>query len=151
MQQPLINHNADLQRLHDEGYDLEICGGQYLIVHHIPYVTPSRVVAYGTLVCIISLAGTTRISPPGVHTIYFKGETPSDAGGVPLTAIINNSQLQQLTDKITVNHYFSSKPASGNYANYYEKIRTYSEILASQARVIDPAVTTRPHRQKIPQ
>jgi hypothetical protein len=47
-----------------------------------------------------------------------------------------------------VNHFFSSKPKAGNYANYYDKIRTYAEILSSQAMAIDKSVTAKPNRKK---
>ncbi len=148
MQQQLINLNPDLQRLVDEGYQVEISGGQYLLVHHIPYVNSSKEVKYGTLVCVLNLASATKLSPPGDHTIFFTGETPCGTDGRALSSIINNSNVQRLTETITVHHYFSSKPSSGNYPNYYEKIRTYSEILASQARAIDKDVTTKPNKKQ---
>lgn len=147
MQQQLINLNPDLQQLWDEGYGLEVNGG-HLLAHHIPYVNPNKEVKYGILVCVLTLATPSKVARPQDHTIYFCGETPCDANGLALTAIINNSQPQQLTSTILVNHYFSSKPASGNYDNYYDKIRTYSEILSAQAKAIDPTVTTKPRIKK---
>lgn len=149
MLQQLINHNPDLKRLHDEGYDMEISGGQYLLARHIPYLTQRKEIKYGTLVCTLSLISSIKVAPPADHTIFFTGETPCDQAGKPLTAIINSSMTQRLTETIAVNHYFSSKPVSGNYSDYYQKIRTYSEILAAQARAIDPNVTTKPHKQKL--
>ena len=147
MQQQLINHSPDLTRLQDEGYQFEVCGG-HLIVHHIPYVTLTKEVKYGSLVCTLTLASPTRTAKPPDHTIYFSGETPCHADGSALIEIINNSARQQLSESIVVNHYFSSKPKSGNYENYYEKIRTYSEILSAQAKVIDNQVTTKPNSKK---
>ena len=147
MPQQLINHSPDLKRLQDEGYELEVSGG-HLIVHHIPYVNPEKKIKYGTLVCVLTLASPNRTARPPDHTIYFCGETPCNADGTVLTSIINNSNRQQLTESILVNHYFSSKPASGNYENYYEKVRTYSEILSAQAKSIDNSVTTKPNKQK---
>lgn len=146
MQQQLINLNPDLHQLWIEGYDLEIIGG-HLLVHRIPYVTVSKTVRYGTLVCVLTMASPTRTAPPPDHTIYFQGDTPCDAGGNALVAIINNSQQQQLTRALVVNHYFSSRPVSGNYANYYEKIRTYSEILSAQAKALDKHVTSKPNKK----
>lgn len=146
MQPQLISLNPDLKKLWDEGYDLEINGG-HLLVHHIPYVAPSKEVRYGTLVCVLTLASPTRTGQPQDHTIFFKGETPCNADGNALVAIINNSQSQQLSCGIQINHYFSSKPAAGNYRDYYEKIRTYSEILSAQAKVIDKTVTTKPNKK----
>lgn len=142
----LINHNPDLNRLQEEGYDLEVKGG-HLVVRQIPYVTPSKNVALGTLVCVLNYASPTKISTPPDHTIFFFGETPCNSNGQALDAIINNSNRQQLTSEILVTHYFSSKPLSGNYANYYEKIRTYAEILSINAKVIDSTVTARPFKK----
>lgn len=143
MQQQLISHSPDLKRLEDEGYEFEIKGG-LIVVHHIPYVTPAKEIKYGKLVCALTLTAPNRTGRPPDHTIYFSGETPCNAEGVALTAIINNSNRVQLAEGLLVNHYFSSKPTSGNYRDYYEKIRTYSEILSAQARVINCSVTSRP-------
>lgn len=147
MLQQLIDHNPDLKRLSDEGYVMEINGG-HLVVHHIPYVTPARKVRNGALVCILTMAGPTRIGTPPDHTIYFQGETPCNSDGSALTSIINNSNATQLNGIMPVQHYFSSKPSAGNYASYYDKIRTYAEILSSQAKVIDPTVTQKPNKKK---
>ena len=148
MQLQLINHNPDLKRLEDEGYQLEVCGG-HLLVHHIPYLNSLLEIKYGTLVCVLTLASANKVAKPQDHTIYFIGEIPCSTDGTAMTAIINNSNTQQLSEGITVNHYFSSKPASGNYENYYDKIRTYSEILLSQAISIDNSVTARPYRKAL--
>lgn len=143
MQQQLINLSPDLKQLTDEGFDLEIAGGQHLVVHHIPYLTANRDIKYGKFVCTLTLATPSRAGMPPDHTIYFIGELPCNADGTPLSAIINNSNRQQLTANIIVNHYFSSKPASGRYDNYYQKVRTYAEILGAQARSIDASATHR--------
>lgn len=150
MQPQLISHSPDLTRLLNEGYEFEIINGQHLVVHHIPYVNPARQVKFGSIVCVLTLASPSRTARPPDHTAYFIGETPCEADGVPLMSIIHNSQVQALTTGLLVNHYFSSKPACGYYDSYYDKIRTYAEILCAQAQAIDNTVTTRPKRQKIP-
>lgn len=147
MQQQLISLSPDLARLVDEGYDIEVQGG-HLFVHHIPYVTSALEVKYGTLVCVLTLASPNRTAQPNNHTSFFIGETPCDSKGNALNSIINNSKTRKLAEGIVVNHYFSSKPKSGNYANFYDKVRTYSEILSSHAKVIDSSVTCRPNKQK---
>jgi hypothetical protein len=146
MLQQLINHSPDLQKLSDEGYELVVSGG-HLLVHHIPYLNSRREVKYGTLVDVLTYATTTQAGKPKDHTIYLQGETPCDTNGNALTAIINNSNPVQLSLNILVNHYFSSKPAIGYYVDYYEKIRTYSEILSAQAKAIDKSVTTKPNKK----
>lgn len=148
MQQQLINLNPDLNRLQDEGYDIEVKGG-HLIVRQIPYATPSKSVALGMLICVLNYASPTKISTPPDHTIFFNGETPCNSNGHALDAIINNSSRQQLTNELLATHYFSSKPLSGNYPNYYEKIRTYAEILSIHAKAIDSTVTTKPLKKVI--
>lgn len=150
MQQQLINLNPDMLQLQEAGYDLAVYGeyGGYLVVRHIPYVTPAKQVNYGTLVCVLTYSSPTKLSPPPDHTIYFSGEDPCDSNGVPLNAIINNSQRQQLTSELLATHYFSSRPVTGNYPSYFEKIRTYAEILSIHAKMIDNSVTTKPHKQK---
>lgn len=146
MHQQLINLNPDLNRLKEEGYDIEVIGG-HLVVRQIPYATPSKNVAFGTLICVLNYASPTKISTPPDHTIFFCGETPCNSEGKPLDVIINNSNRQQLTNELLVTHYFSSKPLSGNYPNYYEKIRTYAEILSIYAKAVDNKVTTKPFKQ----
>jgi hypothetical protein len=140
MQQQLISLNTDLKRLQDEGYLLEVYGG-HLLVRHIPYVSPSKEVKYGVFVCVLNLISPQKLGPPPDHTMFFQGETPCLADGSVYTAIINNSRTQQLSSDIIVNHYFSCKPLSGRYTDYYEKVVTYAMILATQANIIDKSAT----------
>jgi hypothetical protein len=144
MQPQLIGHSPDLLKLWEAGYDMEIKGDQHLLVHQIPYVNSLKEIKYGTLVCVLTLATPFRVGTPPDHTIYFVGETPCDKDGVTLNAIINNSGTQNLANEIVINHYFSSRPIRGNYPDYYEKVRTYSEILYVQAKAIDNSVTSKP-------
>jgi hypothetical protein len=146
MLQQLISHSPDLKRLYDDGYEMDV-NGSYLLVHHIPYLNSKMEILHGTLVCILTLAAPTRTGQPQDHTLYFCGEKPYNADGTDLSAIINNSNNQQLTPTILINHYFSSKPSTGNYPNYYDKIRTYTEILCSQARAFDSSVTAKPNQK----
>lgn len=144
----LVNHSPDLLKLWESGYDMEIIGDQHLLVHQIPYVNSVREIKYGTLVCVLTLAAPSRVGVPPDHTIYFIGEAPCDNNGVALTGVINNSNTVLLTNEITVNHYFSSRPLSGKYPDYYEKVRTYSEILSAHAMAIDISVTSKPINRK---
>lgn len=146
MQPQLISHSPDLLKLWESGYDMEIKGGQLLLVHQIPYVTSSKEIKYGSLVCVLTLLTPSRVGVPPNHTIHFIGEVPCDSNGNALTAIINNSTTQNLAGGVVVNHYFSSKPTGGNYPNYYEKIHTYAEILSREAKAIYPAVTCKPKK-----
>lgn len=140
MLQQLTSHSPDLKRLQEEGFDLSVSElGGHLIVRQVPYLNPEKKVEFGVLVAVLNLASPSRAGLPPDHTIYFQGNTPHNADGTPLTAIINNSNKVNVGG-VDVDHYFSSKPAAGNYKDYYDKFKTYAEILGSQARVIDPTV-----------
>jgi hypothetical protein len=146
MLQQLISLNPDLQKLSDEGYQIEVCGG-HLLVHNIPYLNSRKEVRYGMFVDILTYASPTRVGRPPDHTIRFQGEAPCDTNGNILIAIIANSVTQQLTQSISVNHHFSSKPAIGYYTDYYQKVRTYAEILSVYAKAIDKSVTAKPNKK----
>lgn len=148
MQQQLINHSPDLKKLQDQGYDILTDGG-YLLTRHVPYLDANLTVKYGTLVCLLTLVTPTRAGSPQDHTIYFCGEVPCDAQGIALHAVINESRSQQLTPDIAIDHYFSSKPPSGNYPNFYDKVSTYAKILGSQAQAIDPSATWTPLKNQL--
>src|SRR4051794_6846869 len=100
MSSGLTSRSPDLRRLVDEGYDIEIRGG-FLIVHHVPYVTPTKEVAFGTLVSELTLAGEMTATPE-THTIRFAGQVPSDAEGQPLRKLINSAEHADLGSGLTV-------------------------------------------------
>jgi hypothetical protein len=134
----LISRSADLRRLRDEGYAIEVKQG-YLLIHDVPYVNSSRTVRRGVLVSELTLAGdaTTR---PSTHVVMFAGDAPCDASGQVLGKILNASGRQQLAPEIAIDHTFSSKPSHG-YADYYEKLTTYIQIISGPATVLDPTAT----------
>lgn len=142
MSRQLINRSPDLQKLQNEGYDIEVRGG-YLLVKQVPYVDTRRQVVYGTLVSNLSLAGDVTIQP-NTHVAMMIGEMPCDEHGVELRGMHHGSGNQSLGDGIVINHSFSAKPPRNYYLNYHEKMTTYVRILASQAQAIDPDVTATP-------
>lgn len=132
--------SADLQRLLNEGYELEIREG-YLLIHHVPYVTPERRVEFGSLISTLQLAGDQTV-PPDQHEAYFAGQHPCNAEGNPLTAIVNNSNHQELAPGVEVDHFMSSKPAeTGRYSDYWEKMTTYIAVISAPALAIDESAT----------
>ena len=136
----LISRSPDLQRLADEGYEIEVRGG-YLLLKHVPYVTEECAVERATLVSALDLAGDVA-APPGTHVVMFTGSAPCNSAGKPLSNIIQAAGQWDLGGSLVARHKFSSKPAAG-YADYYEKMSTYAEILSGYAQAIDPAATAR--------
>lgn len=140
MSRRLISLSADLRRLQDEGYDIVIMGG-YLLMRDVPYVTTEKKVAYGTLVSNLELAGQQTVRPSD-HVARFAGATPCNWLGEPLHKVINSSNHEVLAEGVEVDHVFSSKPPEG-YADYYQKMTTYANILGGPAQAIEPTATAK--------
>lgn len=141
MSHQLISRSPHLLRLRNEGYNLGIMGS-YLLVRDVPYVNAQRQVCKGVLVVMLDLTADVA-ERPNDHTAHFIGETPCDSQGSPLEQIINNSNPNQLLPELTVNHYFSAKPRTGNYADYYEKVSLYVAMLCGPANALDKDVTAK--------
>ena len=82
MSQELINRNADLKRLRDEGYFVQIRGG-LLLLREVPYVNQERQVCYGTLISTLTMAGE-QTKRPDTHVVCFDGAFPCHADGSAL-------------------------------------------------------------------
>jgi ThiF family len=141
MSRQLISRSPDLKRLQDEGFEIEILSG-HLLVHAVPYVNSCRVVARGTLVTDLTLAGdiTTR---PGSHIAFFIGEHPCRTDGVEIPQIkLANGVPPPVAHGILAQHSFSNKPATG-YADYYEMMTRYIEIISAPATALEPGADAR--------
>jgi len=136
----LISRSPDLKRLRDEGYEVEV-RGNYLLVHSVPYVNAQRQVAFGSLVSELTLGGDVTVRPQ-THVISFTGDQPCNKDGSPIQQIIHQTVAQQVLPGLTIRHTFSNKPANG-YADYFEKMSRYADILSSAAKAIDPNVDAR--------
>lgn len=144
MSRELINHNTDLQKLVEDGYEVEIRAG-HLALHRIPYVTSQRKVKFGTLVSPITINGL-EVGQPQDHTAYFRGEYPCNEKGEPIEALRNNSNRIELAEGLWVDHYFSAKPYGRNYRDFHDKMTHYAQVLSRFARRIDPRATARSGR-----
>jgi hypothetical protein len=142
MSQRPISRSEDLQQLREEGYDISVHSPAHLLLKSVPYVTSTREVKRGILVSTLHLANDVT-QPPDTHVAHFVGETPCRSDGTPLAQIINASNQQTLAPGLTIDHTFSSKPASGHYENYYEKMTTYVRIIENEAHALDPSATAK--------
>lgn len=133
----LIARSPDLKRLRDEGYEIEE-RSTYLIVRSVPYVTPSRSVERGILVTDLALNDDITLTPKD-HQVWFAGEHPCNAAGVPIAALGAQVSNQTLCEGVTVNFRFSSKR---EYPDYHAKITQYVQILEHPARALQPADAT---------
>ena len=91
MSQKPISRSADLTRLRNEGYDLEI-RLDHSLVKDVPYVAAGRIVKRGTLVMTLKLAGDRTVivsrQGPGIYvqSLMLNG-TPYPGTWLPLSKI----------------------------------------------------------------
>jgi hypothetical protein len=135
----LIDLNDDLRKLRDEGYNISIISGN-LIVKGIPYVNRNKQILFGTIYCPLTLSGE-RTVPPEDHTVRFMGEHPCDKFGTEIQSFVNSAQEHNLTADIIGAYYFSSRPQSGGYPDFYTKMTRYVDLLSAPAKSIDPSVS----------
>lgn len=140
----LFSLNADLRRLREEGYFVQVRGG-LLVMREVPYVDTRRQVRTGTLVCPLDLAGDMTCKP-STHVIHWDGDFPCRADGTPLNEIAHLSQHIDLGHGVTARHAFSSKPGPDGYPDFFEKMSTYASILAGPAAVLNPGMSARVFR-----
>lgn len=138
MSRTLINRSADLSRLRDDGYELDIVAN-HLLLRSVPYVTSGLTVERGILVAELTLAGDVTAAP-STHVVMFIGEMPCDHHGNPLERIYHTEGTQPLGGGLVVHRSFSSKPPAG-YPDYYEMMTTYEDLISRHARKIDPVAT----------
>jgi hypothetical protein len=136
MSKPLIDRSPDLNRLRDEGYDIEV-RERFLLVRTFPYVNSKREVHYGTLVSPIDWAGDVTTTP-STHAAYFIGEAPCHETGRSMSEIITGSSRHELEPGLIVDHSLSAKPTEGKYPNFYEKIKRHAQIICGPAKAIEP-------------
>ena len=138
-----FSRNADLKRLRDEGYFVQIRGG-FLVMRKVPYVNAQREVRTGTLISSLTMAGD-ETRTPDTHVIHFDGDFPCRSDGTPIQQISHQSGDIDLGHGLKAKHSFSSKPESG-YTDYFYKMTTYAAILSGPAEVLRPEVSPRTFR-----
>lgn len=145
MSRPLIARSPDLQRLRDEGYDVQIVGG-HVILRDVPYLDAHRRVQRGILISTLTLANdvTTR---PDSHVAMFCGGYPHHPDGQPIDRIRNGEVNTTIGEGIVANFTFSAKPLpKQQYDDYYAKMTTYAAILSGPAEAVDPKVSPKTFR-----
>ena len=134
----LLDRSADLKRLIDDGYDMELPEG-HLVIHHVPYVNEKREVAYGSIISTLDTSDGKTVRP-STHTVYWAGSHPCDSNGSLLVKLVNRPDQKQIRSGLASSFLFSQKPPEG-YIDYYEKMTTYVRLLQDEARVLEPNAT----------
>lgn len=136
MSRQLIARSADLQKLQNEGFDLEVRAG-YLLIKDVPYVTSGREIRRGILISPIKVSADVTDRPDN-HVAYWTGEHPCHSNGEKIATIANPSPAQDFGNDIRADFTFSARAA---YRDYHHKMTTYIGRITGEAQVIDPSVT----------
>lgn len=143
MSRALINRSPDLLRLQNEGFEVEV-RSNHLLVHSVPYLNAKGEIAQAALISDLTMAGDVT-TQPGQHIAWFTGDHPCQKDGREIPQIKHNSGSTVLAPDIVAKHSFSNKPVQG-YADYYEKMTRYIEIISAPAISLEPKVTARTFR-----
>ncbi len=138
-----FSRSADLKRLREEGYFVQIRGG-LLVMREVPYVDAQCQVRKGTLISSLNMAGD-ETRAPDTHVVHFDGDYPCRSDGTALQQIFHQTGHFDLGHGLTAKHTFSSKP-EGGYTDYHHKMTTYAAILSGPATFLQPGITPRTFR-----
>jgi hypothetical protein len=139
--------SADLRRLIDQGFELDIRAG-HLVVSDVPYVTSDGTVARGVLATELHLEGDVTRKPI-THVAKWVGAHPCDRSGVPLKALVNGNQRREIAPGLIIDFTFSSKPDVAD-ADYFEFVTRYVDMFEGPAQAIDPTATARTFKKAQP-
>ena len=131
----LANHNDDLRRLLEKGYAAAIDGG-YLIVRDIPYLDDQKGLQWAAFVAKLEFVDKVTIKQDD-HQVWFSGSIPHGLDGKPIPNLGGGPTtlaLGEASIDVVVQRRFSNKPtAAGKFADFFEKIESYSTIIAGPA------------------
>src|SRR5690349_2086992 len=123
----LASHNPFIQDLDDQGYDLDLING-YFVVFSVPYLNKEGALKYGDLAFPVELAKGV-IDPPKNHQAWFRGDKPYDDTHRELMLGAADASVT-VSEGFVTDYAFSLKllDSSGqkrNYHSFEEKINTY--------------------------
>lgn len=137
MSQQPISRSPDLSRLRTEGYDIVVSHG-HLLVRDVPYLDSSGQIVRGVLAKALTLNADVA-DRPGDHTAYLAGPQPFDIARQGLD-VVNSSGSFNLTPELIAQFRLSRKP-QGGYADFYELMTSYCQLLSKHAQAVAPTVT----------
>lgn len=131
----LANRNPFIQDLDDQGYDLDLING-YFIVFGVPYLDRDAALKYGELAFPVDIANGV-IDPPKNHQAWFRGDQPHDETQRALKLGAAGHAVT-VSDTLVTTYAFSLKlqDESGqkrDYTSFEEKVDTYLRIITGPA------------------
>lgn len=141
----LIDHNDDLRRLREAGYDIFVHPSNHIVMRGIPYVTAQKAVAYGMLVAVLVVAGD-KTAQPKDHTVYWVGEYPCNNDGKTLEGLRHPNGPQNLAEDLHIDSMFSAKPTESADVDYFQLMDRYATTISQYAERIDSHATAKAGR-----
>jgi hypothetical protein len=136
------SHSPDLEKLVAAGYELELTGDGYLLVHSVPYLNEAHGVERGILVSKLEMNGDVTTNPVEDHVAYFIGSTPYRWNGERLTPLADANLA--LADGRSASFSMSLKhPTADRYPDYFEKIENHVQNIETEAKQVDTSATAR--------
>ena len=134
------SHSADLERLIAAGYELELTGDGYLLVHNVPYLDENRAVQRGIVVTKLELNGDVAINPVADHVAYFMGPTPYRWNGQTVTPLAQ-ANLQLGDGRVAAFSISLKCPTADHYLDYFAKVEYHVQNIEEEAKQVDPTAT----------
>ena len=136
------SRSADLARLIEAGYELELTGDGYLLVHNVPCLDEHRSIQRGVVVTKLELNGDVTVNPVDDHVAFFMGSTPYRWNGEKLTPLADSNLA--LADGRVARFSMSLKsPTADRYSDYFAKLDYHIRNIEEEARHVDSAATSR--------
>jgi molybdopterin/thiamine biosynthesis adenylyltransferase len=131
----LASHNPFIQDLDDQGYDLDLING-YFIVFGVPYLDKDAALKHGELAFPVELANGV-IDPPKNHQAWFRGDQPHDETQRALK-LGAGAHAVTVADAFVTTYAFSLKlqdetGQNRDYSSFQEKVDTYLRIITGPA------------------
>lgn len=130
----LASHNPFIQDLDDQGYDLDLING-YFVVFGVPYLDKDNALNHGELSIPVDLANGV-LDTPKHHQAWFRGSRPHDGAGHELKLGAVDSAVT-VADGFVSNFAFSlklqEKGQNRDYRSFEEKVNTYLEKITGPA------------------
>jgi len=130
----LASLNPDLKRLQEKGFAVAI-DSEHLIVRDIPYLDAAGQVRWGALVIKMVFIDQQHVAQEN-HQVLFAGGEPHQIDGTPIGNIGNRPHklpLSPACSDVVVERSLSNKPASGKFADFFEKVESYVAIISGPA------------------
>lgn len=135
MFQKLVSHNDDISRLVERGYAVAF-DSNYLVVRDIPYLDNGLELRWGAIVTKLVLTDLEHVVQHD-HQIFFAGVAPYGLDSNPIPNLAGGPAQLSLSDAcadVVVQRSFSNKPtATGQFADFFEKIESYTNIISGPA------------------